>query len=177
LCKAASHLPPLLSDSSLLRCSGATRRLAAAAIRPAGSAALSNEESSRQTRSYTTGRRSKRSWPRLVWWLLDVCILNAFHLWSIDQPPVRHLDFREQLMYELVAQLPVDQRPQRASKRPNPADSLAKDHYLQHSDAERECAMCSHRRAGQRTETRFICQACGVHLCIGQCFSSYHASM
>ena len=127
--------------------------------------------------SYLIGRKSKRSWPRLVWWLLDVCILNAFHLWSIDQPPVRHLDFREQLMHELVAQLPADQRPQRTSKRPNPTDSLAKDHYLQHSDAERECAMCSHRRAGQRTETRFICQACGVHLCIGQCFSSYHASM
>jgi len=96
---------------------------------------------------------------------------------SVAQHRPNQLDFRMRLMHELVAQLPADQRPQRASKRPNPADSLAKDHYLEHSDVERECAMCSHRRAGQRTETRFICQACGVHLCIGQCFSSYHAIM
>jgi hypothetical protein len=127
--------------------------------------------------SYPTGRKSKRSWPRLVWWLLDMCILNAFKLWSMDQPPVQQLDFREQLMHELVAELPADQKPQREGRRPKAADVLAKDHYLEHSDVERECAMCSHRRAGQRTETRFICQACGVHLCIGQCFSNYHASM
>ena len=124
--------------------------------------------------SYLIGRKSKRSWPRLVWWLLDMCILNAFKLWSIDQPPVRQLDFREQLMHELAAQLPVDQKPHRSSGRPNPADSLAKDHYSVRSDVERQCAVCNHKPV-LRVETRFICAACQVHLCVGDCFAQYHS--
>jgi hypothetical protein len=61
-CDAASHSPLLLSDSSLLRYSGATCRLAATAFRPAGSAALSNEESSRQHCSAPI--KEKRHWLR-----------------------------------------------------------------------------------------------------------------
>jgi len=127
--------------------------------------------------SYLIGRKSKRSWPRLVWWLIDICILNAFKLWSIDQPSVGQLDFREHLMHELVAQLAADQKPQRASKKPNPADSPAKDHYIDRSPTCRECVVCSDRTAGKRTETRYICHSCGVHLCIGDCFSGYHDNL
>lgn len=87
------------------------------------------------------------------------------------------LRFREELMHELLAQLPPDQQPQRASARPNPAESLAKDHYSEHSSTCRACVTCSDRVAGKRTETRYVCHACGVHLCIGACFSSYHDSM
>ncbi len=127
--------------------------------------------------SYPIGRKARRCWPRLAWWLLDMCIINAFKLWSIRQNRPKQLDFREQLMAELIQQLPADQHPRRGTKRPRAADCLAKDHFLQRSDAERECAECSARVAGKRTETRFICQACDVHLCVGECFSSYHASV
>jgi len=125
--------------------------------------------------NYLIGRKARRCWPRLAWWLLDMCIINAFQLWSRGQQQPRQLDFREQLMHELLKQLPADQRPHRPSRRPNESATLAKDHYSEHSGLERECAECSDRPAGVRTETRYMCQACGVHLCIGQCFSSYHA--
>lgn len=34
---------------------------------------------------YRTGRNSMRCWPRLAWWLLDVCIVNAYTLWAKQQ--------------------------------------------------------------------------------------------
>jgi hypothetical protein len=91
-----------------------------------------------------------------------------------DRP--NQLDFREQLMHELVAQLPADQRPQRASKRPDPADSLAKDHYPEHTGARGDCVVCSDR-SETRATLRTICAKCGVHLCIGKCFACYHADV
>jgi hypothetical protein len=44
--------------------------------------------------SYPIGRKAMRCWPRLAWWLLDMCIINAFKLWSIGQDRVSQLDFR-----------------------------------------------------------------------------------
>jgi hypothetical protein len=126
--------------------------------------------------AYLPGRKAMRCWPRLAWWLLDMCVVNAFKLWSIGQDRPSQLDFREQLMHELVAQLPADQRPQRASKRPNPADSLAKDHYPEHTGARGDCLVCSDR-SKTRATSRIICAKCGVHLCIGKCFACYHADM
>src|SRR5680860_782560 len=83
--------------------------------------------------AYLIGRKARRSWPRLAWWLLDACILNAFQLWSIGQHRPSQLLFREKLMHELLRQLSQEQRPRREGKRPRAADSLAKDHYPEHS--------------------------------------------
>ena len=91
---------------------------------------------------------------------------------------VQHLGqlrFREDLMHELLEQLPRDQKPQRAGIRPNPATALAKDHFPERTAVERRCAQCCGGRQGRRVESTFICNACGVHLCIGECFAAYHA--
>jgi hypothetical protein len=51
--------------------------------------------------SYAIGRRSKKWWPQLVWWLIDMCILNAFSLYNQQQQVrIRQLEFREQLMQQ-----------------------------------------------------------------------------
>jgi hypothetical protein len=125
--------------------------------------------------SYPTGRKSKRCWSRLVWWLLDICIVNAFQLWSTENQHARQLDFRDQLMRQLAEQLPPEQKPHRASTRPNSATALAKDHFPERTAVERRCAQCCSGRQGRRVESSFICNACGVHLCIGECFAAYHA--
>ena len=124
--------------------------------------------------AYLIGRKARRAWPRLAWWLLDVCVINAFQLWSIGQHRPSQLSFREQLMHELLAQLPAEQKPHRARARPDPADSPAKDHYSVLSEQQRDCVVCSAASAS-RKRIRYICAECGVHLCIGECFSRYHA--
>lgn len=123
--------------------------------------------------SYRTGRKSNTCWSRLVWWLLDICIVNAFKLWSTLNSQSRQLAFRDQLMRQLTELLPADRRPKRQRCRPNAADCLAKDHYPLSTLQDRDCQWCS-KQPENRTRSRFICAECGVHLCIGDCFARYH---
>jgi hypothetical protein len=122
---------------------------------------------------YLIGRKSKKSWPRLAWWLLDMCILNAFKLWAIGKQGSRQLDFRIQLMHELVKLLEADQLGLQHSRGAHHSIALASEHYSTLSDTDRDCVVCSHQPA-QRTRTRYICAKCRKPLCVGQCFSRYH---
>jgi hypothetical protein len=124
--------------------------------------------------NYLIGRKARQCWPRLAWWLLDMCIINAFKLWSIGQHHPNQLDFREQLMHELIIQLPVEQRPREHGAALKSAHALASEHFTTHADTERDCKVCSHQ-PHDRKLTRLVCDACGVHLCMGNCFSVYHS--
>jgi hypothetical protein len=123
--------------------------------------------------SYSPGRKSRRCWTRLVWWLIDICILNAFRLWQVQHPAESHIDFRMQLAHELMECLPADRRPVRGAHGPPGAGSLAKDHYSIIAVEERDCVVCSHR-PNQRCRTNYFCVACDKHMCLGACFASYH---
>jgi Transposase IS4/DDE_Tnp_1-like zinc-ribbon len=123
--------------------------------------------------SYPIGRKARRCWPRLAWWLLDMCIINAFKLWSMGQPRPNQLDFREQLMRQLLKQLPENQMPRKEGAQHPTANALAKDHYSILSSEERDCKQCS-RRPDHRQQTNYVCNACAVHLCLGDCFHRYH---
>ena len=94
-----------------------------------------------------------------------MCVVNAFQLWSKGQQHPGQLRFREELMHELLKQLPSEQKPQRESARPHPATVLAKDHYPLSTKEDRDCIQCSAAPAA-RKRSRFICAECGVHLCI-----------
>ena len=124
--------------------------------------------------SYLPGRKAQRCWPRLAWWLLDMCVINAFQLWSKGQQHPGQLRFREELMHELLTQLPPEQKPQRGRARPHPATALAKDHYLERVHEARDCMQCS-PVGGTRVRSSFICHACQQHLCAGECFALYHS--
>jgi hypothetical protein len=125
--------------------------------------------------SYSPGRKSRRCSTRLVWWLIDICILNAYRLWQCAHADESHLEFRMALMHELMEQLPAERRTQRASRSHGVQPAPASQHFSVHSPVERDCRQCSDR-AGQRKQTHFICDACQVHLCIGACFSAYHSN-
>jgi hypothetical protein len=124
--------------------------------------------------SYLPGRKSRKCWTRLVWWLIDICILNALRLWQVQHPDESHLTFRMQLALELMDCLPPNRRPQRTAHPPPGGASLAKDHYSELSQARGDCVRCSRRPDG-RVTTQYVCARCGVHLCIGACFAAYHA--
>jgi hypothetical protein len=125
---------------------------------------------------YLIGRKSKKSWPRLAWWLLDMCILNAFKLWSLGKQGSRQLDFRIQLMHALVKLLEADPHSLQASRGSNSSIALAKEHYSVAVQVQRDCVVCSHRQA-KRVRPAYVCHACNVHLCIGHCFALYHDKM
>ena len=124
--------------------------------------------------AYLIGRKARRAWPRLAWWLLDACILNAFQLWSIGQHRPSQLRFREELMHELLKQLPSELAPRKRGACLHPADARAKEHFSMHTSEKRDCAECSNRPQN-RVQTHYICAACQVHLCIGNCFAQHHS--
>jgi hypothetical protein len=124
--------------------------------------------------AYLIGRKARRAWPRLAWWLLDTCILNAFQLWSIGQHQPSQLRFREELMHELLKQLPSELSPRKRGAGLRPVYALASEHFTTHADEARDCAVCS-RQPGGRVRTHYFCLACCAHLCIGACFAQYHS--
>jgi hypothetical protein len=113
--------------------------------------------------AYLIGRKARRAWPRLAWWLLDACILNAFQLWSIGQQHASQLRFREELMLELLKQLPTKDVPRKRGAGLHPAHALACEHFSTRVDEDRDCAVCS-RRSVRRVRTNYICKACNTHL-------------
>ena len=127
-----------------------------------------------QLRSYyVVERRGRRSWPALAWWLLDMCISNAYKLWCLDtntEPGLLH--FREQLLVQIVARFPsqhthVQPSVPREGRRPNLS------HWPKHSHSTRKCVQCTRgRRGGRKSEV--VCELCEVHLCIDPCFKLYH---
>jgi len=123
--------------------------------------------------AYPPGRKAQRCWPRLAWWLLDMCIVNAFQLWSTGRMHHGQLRFREELMHELLKQLPSEDRPRKRGAGILHSAPLAKDHYPERAGEDRMCVHCS-RESERRVRSSFICHACQVHLCIGDCFSLYH---
>jgi len=126
--------------------------------------------------SYLIGRKSKKAWSRLAWWLLDMCIVNAFRLWAIGKDAPRQLGFREELMHALVKLFGSNREAVQASRGANASVTLVKSHYPEHADGWGDCAVCSHR-PDTRTQTRVKCHACDVHLCIGPCFARYHCGV
>jgi hypothetical protein len=124
--------------------------------------------------SYLPGRKSRKCWTRLVWWLLDICILNAFRLWQVQHPDESHLTFRMQLAHELMESLPPDRRPQRTAHTHPGSAALAREHYSERSQARGDCVQCN-RRPDSRVTTQHVCAKCRVHLCIGACFAAYHS--
>jgi len=125
--------------------------------------------------SYLIGRKSKKAWSRLAWWLLDMCIVNAFQLWAIGKDAPRQLDFREELMHSLVKLFGSNRVAVQASRGANASLALAKDHFSVHAEQRGDCVVCSERPLNRVTSS-FKCSKCNAHLCIGSCFMRYHHS-
>src|ERR1700730_16889744 len=115
--------------------------------------------------SYTIGRKSKKWWPQLVWWLIDMCILNAYSLYNQQQQvKIRQLEFRQHLMQQLVEQYGQERR-RRGRPPSTPHQQQQQEHWPQHSDEKRDCVFCSHEPESRR-QSRVQCKLCYVHLCV-----------
>ena len=123
--------------------------------------------------SYLVGRKARRCWPRLAWWLIDMCIINAFRLYQKNRTHVSHLDFRKGLMHQLVKQYRSSSSSAAASSHPQAHVYLASDHYSVLGSEDRDCKVCSDRHS-KRVRTNYFCNSCKAHLCLGACFSLYH---
>jgi hypothetical protein len=123
--------------------------------------------------SYSIERKSKKWWPRLVWWLIDMCIINAYSLYQQKQQvQITQLQFRQQLMQQLVEQYPQERS--RTGRPPSTPPTVIKvPHYPSLSSVEHDCCYCSHRPE-QRRRTQYRCDLCDVYVCAAPCFALFH---
>jgi hypothetical protein len=122
---------------------------------------------------YGLERRVQRTWPSLAWWLIDMCIVNAYALWSVDtRTHEGQLSFREQLLHQIAAQFPSSLTHVEPTVIPHGGVQRL-GHWPKQTGEERDCRVCS-KRPAHRVRSEVVCEVCGVHLCIDPCFKRYH---
>ena len=127
-----------------------------------------------QLRSYyVVQRRGRRTWPALAWWLLDMCIGNAYKLWCLESnTKLGLLHFREQLLQQIAAAYP-SQLTHVQPTVPAAVHQPFVGHWPKQHTAKRDCVHCSEGRR-RRRKTYYQCRVCGVHLHPAPCFGDYH---
>jgi hypothetical protein len=124
---------------------------------------------------YSISRKSKRWYPRLLWWLIDQAIINAYVLYDITQSThTRHFQFRHDLARALMERYASSHAYKRKRRR---TDQMSEggQHWPRLSSSVGDCCHCS-SRAQHRKRTKYICSCCRVHLCVSPCFEEYHIS-
>lgn len=118
---------------------------------------------------YSICRKSKRWWPRLAYWLIDMCINNAWRLYQkqID-PKISLLHFRIKLMHELAG----NNNNNNNGNNSNTCTYIAcknDGHHLIRNDNKRDCYVCSDRNKN-RVQTHFMCAPCNKYVCVLECY-------
>jgi hypothetical protein len=123
--------------------------------------------------NYRIDRKAMRETPSLIWWLINICIINAYSLYCMKTNTKNHLAFRENLMYALVK----DYRTSRSLSQQHYTTANPKmmsvTHYSKLTKLPGDCVQCS-LQPQKRKRTSYVCAACKLHMCVGQCFYLYH---
>ena len=127
---------------------------------------------------YPTYRKSKKWWHYIFWFLIDVCVCNAFVLMKEspnhqvqsrrgNNKPRTLLSFKKALARQLIG----GYRCARKRSMPANVDPEGVQHWPEKAKRGR-CKEC--RLSGRgRHESAVRCEACGVSLCV-ECFKPYH---
>ena len=139
------------------------------------------DKGDRMANTYSINRRTWKWTKKLFFHLFDLAILNS-HIFfsSLGGKKMSHRDFRNTLMWDLLAQAGYERRVQRPRGRPpsvvTQAKRLAvrdKGHWPMPSATRRRCRVCAAR--GVVRNVSFICDDCNVALCCDKtCFRDYH---
>lgn len=125
--------------------------------------------------SYSIGRRSKKSWFRIFWFLFESGIINAYILYKYKNPNRNniHRDFRLRLARSLksahisnIKQNPVVYKNKKGGLFGVP-DEIRLSTY-------KRCRFCSTRKQNKRS--KYECEICKVTLCVTPCMKLYHQS-
>jgi hypothetical protein len=127
-----------------------------------------------QRQSYSKiGRRSRKWFYSLVWFLVDVAIHNAYILYQQrhKQQSYDEKAFRKELMRLLVAGFSA--RKGAGARRPAPKRARDSLHTLEHADRQGACWQCRRRvgDGGHNARSRWRCADCNVFCCMPDCYS------
>ncbi|CAH1961300.1 unnamed protein product [Acanthoscelides obtectus] len=130
---------------------------------------------------YAVGRRSTKWWHRILYYLIDMSIVNSFILMKINRKrTVDQLPFRTNLARQLINGYTSRKRRNKpvqflSNKRAVPDEVRLADvgkHLPIQQATYKRCRLCSTKAAEKRT--RYMCSSCQVPLCIQPCFNRFH---
>jgi Transposase IS4 len=126
-----------------------------------------------QRHSYSKiGRKSRKFFYSLIWFLVDVAIHNAFLL-HLMKHRLRNYDekaFRQQLMQQLVGTFSARKKVMGQPKRPR--DAL---HCIVHTEQRGPCQQCRTRvgHGDHNRRSHWCCDDCQVFLCMPECYNKH----
>lgn len=144
--------------------------------------------------TYSVGRRSKRWWLRIFYFVLDLSITNAFLIYgkNCNTTKLSNLEFRVALSRGLIGGFTSRKRHYDGSNYINRKKVTLSDNYQKsqhmvppetrftnvgdHMPCElpsyKRCRMCSTKLHDKRS--KIMCRKCNVPLCITPCFYKFH---
>ncbi|CAF1325070.1 unnamed protein product [Adineta steineri] len=139
-------------------------------------------------------KRLKKYYKKIFMILLDLAILNSYHLYKIQTQDtgnnvMTQLHFRIALVRSLLEHNLQNSFPEQLARRGRPSSELTPARLLSRhfpslisptenkQHAARRCHVCSHtvnKNNRARHESRYECTICNVTLCVDPCFRIYH---
>lgn len=132
--------------------------------------------------SYPLGRKSRKNWHRLFWFLLEAAVINAYIVYMTTHSERRntHKEFRLRLGRGLIDNFTSRKKIAPVFKTKK-GGATAVPEELRKADVGthmpelskfRRCRMCSTRAKEQRS--KYICKICKGSLCAAPCFEMFH---
>jgi hypothetical protein len=131
---------------------------------------------------YAIGRRSLKWWHRLLYFLIDLAIVNSFIMWNCNNGGQRdQLSFRLALVMQLTVGREIKRRCRShflTKNKPGvsgvPEDVRLREvgKHLPVRTIRRWCRHCSTSKHEARTN--IMCSHCKVPLCVHPCFEKFH---
>lgn len=131
---------------------------------------------------YGVGRRSKKWWHRIFYFLIDLAIVNSYLLCKIatGKKSLHQLDFRINLAKQLISTFSSRKkrgRPVHCSEETMKITKTIRTQDNEHmpvkEESRKRCKLCFLH--GKETRTRIVCKTCKVSLCIDSCFEKFHS--
>ncbi|KAG8174874.1 hypothetical protein JTE90_020606 [Oedothorax gibbosus] len=129
----------------------------------------------------TVRNQQKKYYLKIFRHILNQCVWNCFVLYKKNKGTLSHLDFRLELVTELIKTYGDT----KVSSHSASGDRLTGRHFpssieptLKKKNPTRVCVVCAltYDSKGQRIrrESRYQCKKCNVALCVDPCFEKYH---
>ena len=132
---------------------------------------------------YSFLHKSVKWWRKVFFWFLEVVVVNSYIIHKElalerSERPIRHIQYRRQLILSLSEPIRTTAVPRRSG--PRSAQRVERlqpaKHFLQKGEKRRDCVVCSDRQGGTRHLTHYQCATCSDNpfLCPSECFEAYH---
>lgn len=132
---------------------------------------------------YAIGRRSVKWWPRIMYFLIDLAIVNSYIAYKVSKGAKCRQDqfsFRLNLAKQLIQGFFSRKRRGKPINFHNKTKTVPDDvrfdqvgkHFPKEGFSQRRCKLCSTKLNEKRTH--FLCSHCDVPLCVVPCFAKFH---